>query len=472
MRARECAAMTLPESARECVALLRSGTASALEITDAVITRTQSGDDAINSFTALLAGRARAEARAVDALRASGAELPPLAGVPYAVKNLFDLQGLTTLAGAKLRVEDPPAKQDAALVQRMQVAGAIVTGALNMDAYAYGFTTENTHFGVTRNPRDHSRVAGGSSGGSGAAVAAGFAYFSLASDTNGSIRVPSSFCGVFGLKPTFGRLTRSGSYPFVPSLDHLGPLARNAGDLALVYDALQGPAAGDPACAGRSVETVTPSLDDGVRGLRIGVLGGHFEQWADADARSAVARAAAALGAVDTVMLPEAQRARSAAFIITASESGAFYAEELRRRPEDFEPLSRERLTAGAMLPAGWYMRAQRFRRWFQQSAQELFSRYDLLLAPATPCTATPIGAETMVLNGETLPVRPNIGLLTQPISFIGLPVAVAPLWTPGGMPIGVQLIAAPWREDLCLRAAFALEQAGLARAPVAPSAA
>jgi AtzE family amidohydrolase len=447
---------------------VRSGGASALEITDAILAHTLAGDAALNSFTALLAERARTEARAVDALRAGGAELPPLAGVPYAVKNLFDLQGVTTLAGAKLRMEDPPAQQDAVLVQRMQAAGAVLTGALNMDAYAYGFTTENTHFGVTRNPRDHRRVAGGSSGGSGAAVAAGFAYFSLASDTNGSIRVPSSFCGVFGLKPTFGRLTRRGSYPFVPSLDHLGPLARNVGDLALVYDALQGPDPADPACAGRGIEVVTPVLDAGIRGLRIGVLGGYFEQWADADARSAVARAAAALGAVDTVMLPEAHRARSAAFIITASESGAFYADELRRRPEDFEPLSRERLTAGAMLPAGWYVRAQRFRRWFQESARELFTRYDLLLAPATPCTATPIGAETMTLNGETLPVRPSIGLLTQPISFIGLPVAVAPLWTDGGMPIGVQLIAPPWREDLCLRAARALEQADVARAPVA----
>lgn len=462
--------MTTPESARECVALVRSGRASALEITDAAIARTLASDSDINSFTAVLAERARAEALAIDGRRARGLELPPLAGVPYAVKNLFDLQGLTTLAGAKLRIEDPPAQHDAALVQRMHAAGAVLTGALNMDAYAYGFTTENTHFGVTRNPRDRTRVAGGSSGGSGAAVAAGFSYFSLASDTNGSIRVPSSFCGVFGLKPTFGRLTRSGSYPFVPSLDHLGPLARNAGDLALVYDALQGPDGNDPACAGRSIEPVSPVLNDGLHGLRIGVLSGYFEQWADADARLAVAQAAVALGAVDTVMLPETHRARSAAFIITASESGSFYAEELRRRPEDFESLSRDRLTAGAMLPAHWYVRAQRFRRWFQQAAHELFTHYDLLLAPATPCTATPIGAETMVLNGETLPVRPNIGLLTQPISFIGLPVAVAPLWTSGGMPIGVQLIAAPWREDICLRAASVLENAGLAKSPIAPS--
>lgn len=460
--------MSAPESARECVALVRSGRASALEITDAVLARTLAGDRSIHSFTAVLAERARAEARAVDARRSRGEALPLLAGVPYAVKNLFDLQGMTTLAGAKIRIGAAPALRDAALVRRLHDAGAVVTGALNMDAYAYGFTTENTHFGTTRNPRNQACVAGGSSGGSGAAVAAGFSYFSLASDTNGSIRVPSSFCGVFGLKPTFGRLSRAGAYPFVPGLDHVGPLARNVGDLALVYDALQGHDPDDPGCVERPAEPATPVLEQGVGKLRIAVLGGYFGQWADDDARQAVARAAAALGAVDTAMLPEAQRARAAAFIITAAESGAFYLDELRRRQNDFEPLSRDRLLAGAMLPAAWYMRAQRFRSWCREATEKLFGEYDLLLAPATPCTATPVGAETITLNGQALPARPNIGLLTQPISFLGLPVAVAPLQTPGGMPIGVQLIAAPWREDLCLRAARVLEQAGLAVSPVA----
>lgn len=460
--------MSLPDTARECAAMVRDGRASALEITGAILARTAALDPVINSHTAVLHERALSEARAIDGLRARGEPLPPLAGVPCTVKNLFDLQGLTTLAGSKLRIGAPPAVRDATLVRRLHGAGAVFTGALNMDAYAYGFTTENTHFGVTRNPRDLSCVAGGSSGGSGAALAAGLTYCSLASDTNGSIRVPSSFCGVFGLKPTFGRLSRSGSFPFVPALDHLGPLARNCGDLALAYDLLQGADPDDPACANRAIETTVPTLDSGVQELRIGILEGHFEQWADADARDAVVRAAAALGATDHVTLPEAHRARAAAFIITATESGAFYLDELRSRPEDFEPLSRERLTAGALLPAAWYQRAQRFRSWFRAAAREVFQHYDLLIAAATPCTATPVGAETMVLNDTTLPVRPNIGLLTQPISFIGLPVAVAPLWTSRNMPIGVQLIAPPWREDLCLRAARALELAGLARSPVA----
>jgi len=336
-----------------------------------------------------------------------------------------------------------------------------------MDAYAYGFTTENTHFGVTHNPRDLMRVAGGSSGGSAAAVAAGFASFALASDTNGSIRVPASFCGVFGLKPTFGRLTRAGTYPFVPSLDHLGPHARSALDLATIYDVLQGSDPDDPACAGRPVEPVVPVLRQGMEGLRVAVLGDYFHRWADEHVRTAAEQTAVALGASEMVSLPESDRARAAAFVITASEAGAFYLDELRDHAEDFEPLSRDRLIAGALLPSAWYLKAQRFRRWYQEEARKLFERFDLLIAPATPCAATVIGAERMNINGAELPVRPNLGLLTQPISFIGLPVAVAPLWCVGGLPVGVQLIAPPWREDLCLRAAWVLEQSGIASSPV-----
>ena len=459
---------SLPVSARECVALVREGRASALEITDAALARTLAGDREINSFTTVTAERARSEARAVDALRSRGEVLPPLAGVPYAVKNLFDIQNEITLAGAKIRMGDTYARKDAALIRRLRSAGAVLTGMLNMDAYAYGFTTENSHFGVTRNPRDPTRVAGGSSGGSAAAVAAGFSFFSLASDTNGSIRVPSSFCGVFGLKPTFGRLSRAGSFPFVPSLDHVGPLARNVEDLAMIYDLLQGHDPDDPACAARPLELTATSLRLGVKGLRVGVLGDYFHQWADENARTAVEQAAVALGATEMVGLPESDRARAAAFVITAAESGAFYMDELREHADDFEPLSRDRLIAGALLPAAWYIKAQRFRRWYQEEARKLFERYDLLIAPATPRDATPIGAERMDINGVELPVRPNLGLLTQPISFIGLPVAAAPLWSAGGLPIGVQLIAAPWREDICLRAAWALEDSGLAYSPVA----
>ena len=460
--------MKLPASIAECAGLIRQGEASALEITEAALRLVAEGDGPIRSFTAVTAHRARLKARAIDERRARGEVLPPLAGVPYGVKNLFDVEGLTTLAGATLHADKPPAHRDATLVSRLDAAGAVLIGALNMDAYAYGFTTENTHYGTTRNPHRPGLVAGGSSGGSAAAVAAGFVSFSLGSDTNGSIRVPASFCGLFGLKPTFGRLTRTGAFPFVASLDHVGPLARSAQELATIYDVLQGGDVRDPACAQRPVDSCAAGLDAGVEGLRIGVLDDYFEKWAGADARAAVKQAAAALHAGDMATLPAAERARAAAFVITAAESGSLYLDDLRSRPEEFEPLSRERLTAGALLPADWYVKAQRFRRWFYDRALRVFERFDLLVAPATPCTATPIGADTIDINGTRVPARPSIGLLTQPISLIGLPVAVAPLWTGSGMPLGVQLIAPPWREDLCLRAARALENAGIARSPIA----
>jgi amidase/aspartyl-tRNA(Asn)/glutamyl-tRNA(Gln) amidotransferase subunit A len=349
----------------------------------------------------------------------------------------------------------------------------VLVGALNMDEYAYGFTTENSHEGAAHNPHDLTRIAGGSSGGSGAAVAAGQVPITLGSDTNGSIRVPSSLCGVFGLKPTFGRLPRTGSYPFISSLDHLGPFARSAEDLALAYDAMQGPetdaALFDPGCAQRATELVTPFLGMGTTGLRVGVLSGYFRDNAMPEALAAVQRVAAALDATQQVELPMVEAGRAAAFLITNAEAGSLHLEDLRRRAGDFEPVSRDRFLAGALLPAAWVARAQRVRRLYAQAVAQVFERFDILLAPATPCAATVIGTETFEINGRTLPVRPSMGLLTQPISCIGLPVCAVPVWgAHASLPIGVQVIAAPWREDLVLRVAAALEKQGVVRSPVA----
>jgi AtzE family amidohydrolase len=276
--------------------------------------------------------------------------------------------------------------------------------------------------------------------------------------------VPASLCGVFGLKPTFGRLPRTGSYPFVADLDHLGPFTTSARDLALVYDLLQGPDASDPACTRRAAELVTPVLDVGVEGLRVGRLTGYFDRWAGAQARQASELAARALGAVGEVELPEVERARAAAFVVTASQGGALRLPELLGRYEEMEPHSRDRLVAGAMMPAAWLVKAQKLRAWFLRQVLEVFEDWDVLVAPATPVHATPIGQDWLELDGQHLPLRPSLGLLTQPVSCIGLPVAVAPMAGLGDLPVGVQLIAAPWREDLCLRAARVLERAGVAR--------
>lgn len=441
---------------------LSNGEISARAIAEQTLNAIEQHNPALNAWTEVTGQRMLKEADQLDTQRQRGETLPPLAGIPYAVKNLFDVAGHSTLAGASLFSERPAAHNDAWAVSKLRQSGALLSGMLNMDAYAYGFTTENTHYGPTHNPRDLSRVAGGSSGGSAAAVAAGLVHFSLGSDTNGSIRVPASLCGIYGLKPTFGRLSRSGSHPFVASLDHIGPFARSVEDLSLVYDTLQGADASDAFQAAQPVTAASQTLTQGLEGLRCGVLGGFFSTWCDDDARAALAVAAKALAASDEVTMANAEIARSAAFILTAAEGGNHYLPTLREMPERFEPNSRERLLAGAMLPSAWYVQAQRFRRHFQQQVLPLFEHFDVLIAPATPCSATTIGQESIHINGQDLPTRASMGMLTQPISFLGLPVCTVPLPTASGLPIGLQLIAAPFKEHLALRAAWALQQQGL----------
>jgi len=438
---------------------------SALEATEAALARIARHDGVLNSFTDVTADRARAKARAVDAAIAAGQKVGPLAGVPFAVKNLFDVKGLSTRAGSKINRDLAPSTRDATLIERMEAQGAVLVGALNMGEYAYDFTGENIHDGPSRNPHDPTRMSGGSSGGSGSAVGGALVPIALGSDTNGSIRVPSSFCGIFGLKPTYGRLSRARSFPFVASFDHLGPFARSTADLALAYDAMQGPDADDAACTTRPVEPVAPLLAQDISGLRVAIAGGYFQNNVFPEAVEAMARVAKALNATRTVEIPEAARARAAAYVISTTEGASLHLDRLRKRPNDFDPAVRDRLIAGAMVPAPLVDRAQKFRRWYRARVLELFRTVDVILAPATPCIAPKLGQVMFNLDGVDLPVRANIGIHTQPISFIGLPVVAVPVPLEP-MPIGVQIIAAPWREDVALRVAHALEKMGVAAAP------
>jgi 1-carboxybiuret hydrolase len=455
-------------TALEISAAIRSRQTSARAVTEALLVRISATHARINAFTTVTVERALAEATAVDHALASGYAPGPLTGVPYAVKNLFDLEGVVTVAGSKINRSHPPATSDATAVARLKAAGAICLGALNMGEYAYDFVTENVHDGATRNPHDLKRSAGGSSGGSGAAVAAGLVPLSLGTDTNGSIRVPSSFCGLFGLKPTYGRLGRGGSFPFVHSIDHIGPFARSVTDLAASYDVMQGFDPRDAACTTRAPDFAHPSLETPPTSLRIATLGGYFEKNASPQALAAVATIAAALGATARIELPEPALARAAGYTITACEGGQLHLDRLRKQAADFDPNMRDRLAAGALLPAAWYTHAQRFRAWWREQVRGVFENVDVLLAPATPVSATRLGQQTMTLDGVEMPVRPNLGLFTQPISLAGLPVVAVPLHRPGEMPIAVQLIGTPWTEATLLRVARTLEKTGVCTAPVA----
>ena len=445
-------------SAAEIAQQVRRGELRAVDLLQDTLSTIHAKNGQLNAFTKITEGRALQEAEAVDRQVAEGKDPGSLAGVPFAVKNLFDLAGEITLAGSKINRENAPALADATAVRRLTAAGAIMVGALNMGEYAYDFTGENTHYGPSRNPHDLSRMTGGSSGGSGAAVAGGMVPLALGSDTNGSIRVPSSLCGIFGLKPTYGRLSRAGTFPFCPSLDHIGPLARSVADLALAYDVMQGMDPADPVCADTAIETVSAQLGEGIGGLKIAIAAGYFSQQATPAAEQALSRVAAALEVTDSIELPGTAQARAAAYLITNAESSNLHLDRLRRHAADYDPDVRDRMLAGTLLPASWNIQAQRFRRWYQEAVLQVFARYDLLLAPATPMPAPLIGQRHMMLGGEEMLVRPHLGLYTQPLSFIGLPVVVVPVATEGAMPIGVQIIAAPWQEAKALKVARHLE--------------
>ena len=405
-------------SALAIAAAVRAGKTRAHDVVAGALERIARRDATLNAFTSVLRDRALADADAIDHRLASGADAGPLAGVPFAAKNLFDIAGVTTLAGSKINADNAPATRDATAVARLRTAGAVLVGALNMDEYAYGFSTENTHYGPTRNPHDPSRIAGGSSGGSAAAVAAGLVPLSLGTDTNGSIRVPAALCGVFGLKPTFGRVSRAGVVPLAWSFDP--------------------------------------------------VLVGHFAQLATDEALAAVARVARALGVRREVTLVEPERARAAAQVITACEAATYHLDNLRSRAGDFDPMTRDRLLAATLLPATYYLRAQRFREWFRGRAADVFRHADVLLAPTTPWPAPAIGAPwTTRIGGTEVPTRGHLGVFTQPLSFIGLPAMSVPVVAAGALPVGVQLIAAPFNEAALFRVAARLEAEEVVSAPV-----
>ncbi len=456
------------QSASAIAALVADGTVTARAVIEATLARIGLHNGVLNAFTDVVAERALRRADLIDARRRAGQSGGPLTGVPFAVKNLFDVKGLPTRAGSAINRERSAAEVDSELVVRLEAAGAILVGALNMGEYAYDFTGENQHDGPSRNPHDTTRMTGGSSGGSGGAVAGGLVPLALGSDTNGSIRVPASLCGLFGLKPTFGRLPRTGSFPFVSSLDHLGPLARSVGDLALSYDAMQGHDPNDPFCADRAPNPIGGDFEAGIAGLRIARAGDYFRANLMPEAEAAMDAVCAALPIDREIALPEVARARAAAYVITTAEGAALHMGRLRARPGDFDPEVRDRLIAGAMTPVPMMIQAQKFRRWYRDAMQRLFQDVDAIVAPATPCVAPSLGQKTFVLGGVELPVRPNLGLFTQPISFIGLPVVAVPV--PGPMPIGVQIIAPAWREDIALRIARYLEAAGVAAAQRPPA--
>ncbi|KPH60265.1 AtzE family amidohydrolase [Novosphingobium sp. ST904] len=431
------------KSVREIAEAVRSGRTSAVQVVEQCLAALPApGADPLVAITRLLPARALAEAAAVDAAIAAGKDPGPLAGVPYGVKDLFDVAGLPTTAGSSIYAEAPAALADAEAVARLRSAGAVMVATLNMDEFAYGFATINARHGTTRNPHDPSRLAGGSSGGSAAMVAAGLLAFSLGSDTNGSVRVPASLTGIYGLKPSHGDLPLAGVFPFAESFDDVGPFTATAADMALVWEVLSG-----------------RSAQDGDRPLRLGRLGGRFRENADAGQLAAIDAIAPDAPQVE---LPDIARARSAAFLITAFEGGNLHRHALIEQAMAFDPATRDRLLAGALLPRALYEEAVAFRHAFRERIALMMADFDVLLAPATPCAAPLIADPRIEIDGALSPARADLGIHTQPISFTSLPSLAVPLHRPGRLPLGLQLIGAPDGEPALLRFAAQLERQGI----------
>ncbi|QQV76216.1 AtzE family amidohydrolase [Sphingomonas aliaeris] len=428
------------ESALDIAADVRAGRRTAIDFAERSLARIRERDGAIGAITRVLADRALDEARAVDAIVAGGGDPGPLAGVPYAVKDLFDVAGLATTAGAGMLRDAPPATCDAEAIVRMRAAGAVLVATCNMDEYAYGFATINATFGTTKNPCDISRLAGGSSGGSAAAVAAGMVPVALGSDTNGSIRVPAALCGLYGYKPAHGSLPMAGVYPFVDSFDDIGPFAGSIDELSAVCTVLAGS---------------TFSIENEKKIARL-------TDWFADNLSDEMQGALAVFGSLPELSLPNVEQARSAAFLMTAAEGGRRHLPELRCRAMAFDPATRDRLIAGAMLPAAHYLAALEVRERFRATVERVFETYDVLVAPCVGEVAPTIADPVVTVDGERVPARAHLGRLTQPISFIGLPVIAAPLSLPNGLPLGVQLIGWPGREGALFAYAKRLERDGV----------
>ncbi|GBR45582.1 AtzE family amidohydrolase [Neokomagataea thailandica] len=438
----------LPRRSHEIPHLIRSQSLSAVTLTQHILSDIKQRDPLYNTTTRLLTQRALSYAQNIDNKVKNGVDPGPLAGIAFGIKDLFDVTGEVTTAGSKVLADAPPASQDAVLVHRLIKAGAIPVALTNMDEFAYGFATDNAHHGPTHNPHDTARLAGGSSGGSAAGIAARFFGLSLGSDTNGSIRVPASLCGVWGLRATQGRLPTQGSYPFVTSLDTVGPFADSAEGLTLCFEAL----------TEEKLSPVTPSS------LNIARLGGWFSDNMSPSMQTAFNTLANTLHATRTVHIPEIARARAAAFIISASEGAALHLDHLRHRADEFDPAVRDRLLAGALIPAPSITKAHRFRSWFRRAMHEAFNHTDILLAPAVVGEAPRFDQPLIHVNGAMISARANLGLYTQPLTLAGFPVLTLPMPSPG-LPLGAQLIAKPGREDQLLALAQSLEHSGAAQA-------
>ena len=450
-------------SLAEAADLIAARELSPVELTRAHLERIDETEPTLNSFITLLADHALDAASRAETEVGSGGYRGPLHGIPVGLKDLYYTRGIRTTMGSAILGDFVP-DHDAAVTEKFSDAGAVLLGKLQMHEFAIGTTSENPHYGAAKNPWDTDRVTGGSSGGSASSVSAGQCMATLGSDTGGSVRIPSSLCGIVGMKPTFGLVSRYGVYPVSWSLDTVGPMTRSVRDCGLVLNAIAGHDPRDLSSVDRPAQDFTALLDRGVDGLRIGVHRDYFFDLVAPEVERAVMAAAqvledleATLEEVSVPMMPE-----STVFLILAMVDAAeVNSEYLRDRGDELDPYMRSRLLTGSLAIATDYVRAQRVRTLFNQQVADAFNRVELMLTPTTPIPTVKIGETFEDYRDLGEAAYSLFGRCTRPFNLAGSPTISVPCgFTGSGLPIGLQLAGRPFEDATVLRAAHAYEQA------------
>ncbi len=457
MRGSEVNHLTISEVA----ALIRSGTVSPVDVTRATLDRIERVDPHLNAYITVTQAAALQAAEAAERDLAAGRYCGPLHGVPLALKDLFATRGICTTSGSKILAQHVPT-YDATVVERLKQAGAVLVGKLNLYEFACGDIVNPT-FGATRNPWDPARTAGGSSGGAGAAVAAGLCFGALGTDTGGSIRIPAALCGIVGVKPTYGRVSRFGVTPLSWSLDHVGPLARSVADAALLLTAIAGPDLRDPTAAQLPVPEYRAALIGDVAGLTVGVPRAFFLECVDEAVEAAFTAAVHRLeslgAAVEKITVPQIQNTDTLYDVIQLCEAATYHDRYLAAHAQDYDPQALARIQEGRFIPAVYYLQAQRVRRIYARAWEMRFERVDVIATPTTPIPAFTIGDETVQIGDTTENARRALRRLTRPFNIAGLPAVTVPCgFTPSGLPIGLQIVAKRFDEATALRVAHAYE--------------
>lgn len=452
--------MTISEISRD----IRAGGVSPVELTKEAFDQIQTLDGTVNAFITVEREKALADAELAEQEIRDGFYRGPLHGIPYAAKDLFYTNGVKTTIGSKVLGEFVP-DYDAAVIEKLNESGAIRVGKTNLHEWALGITNDNPHYGPVRNPWDTERIPGGSSGGSAAALASEMCWFSLGSDTGGSIRIPASLCSVIGLKPTFGRVSRYGCFPLGHTLDHVGPFTRSVEDAALVYEAIAGNDYRDDSSVDRPMHLPALTQEPSLQGIRIGVPTNFYFDNVEPVVSRAVQRALGVfegLGAeIVDLAVPDIAQANAIARLILHVEAASVHHRRLQAHREDFGADTRSLFEQGSLIPATHYLDAQRARRVFNEQFMALFKKVDVLVTPAMPTTAAKIGEESVTINGIQEDTRMASTRFARALNLTGMPLLTQPCgFTAEGLPIGLQIVAGLFDEARLLEIGHAYETA------------